>query len=156
SDPSIVSDLSLRQGVVIAAAHIDRDFLIAAARGHTPKQTLGMPASELRRLIERVVAVATVANHYARGAPVETAGALLLVLSDADDRLAEAVLDGLSTGWPKDKPVKLTDETEKAMARLFEHVSTVGKGQIVRLATMWGSRAFEKQAAEIGKTLLAT
>jgi putative heme-binding domain-containing protein len=41
------------------------------------------------------------------------------------------------------------------MAKLFERASPSAKGRIIQLATTWGSKAFEKQAAEIGKTLLA-
>src|SRR5262249_30661441 len=50
----------------------------------------------------------------------------------------------------------LSSDSEQAMTKLFERVSTGAKGQLVRLATVWGSKAFDKQAAEIGKALHAT
>src|SRR5262249_20267618 len=79
-----------------------------------------------------------------------------IAMANGNPKIAEAILAGLAQGWPKDKRADLNDETEKAMAKLFTRLSTGAKGQIVRLAMIWGSNAFEKQAAEIGKTLLTT
>jgi putative heme-binding domain-containing protein len=100
--------------------------------------------------------VSIVAEHYARGGPVETVGSLLKALAGADGIRSEAILAGLAKGWPKEKRAEMSEESEKAMAELFSHTSPAAKGQIVRLATTWGSKAFEKQAAEISKSLLAT
>jgi putative membrane-bound dehydrogenase-like protein len=100
--------------------------------------------------------IGRVAEHYARGGPTETVGSLLIALKNSEGKQVEEILDGLAKGWPKDKLAKLDGEAEIAMAVIFAHVSTGAKGQLVRLATVWGSKAFEKQAAEISKTLVAT
>jgi putative membrane-bound dehydrogenase-like protein len=144
TDPANLADRWIPDALTAAAAKHDIHFLRAAASGKKP-------------IAPRAVQVlAIVAEHYARGGPNETAGTLLAAMGDVDAARSEAILAGLAKGWPKDKRPQLSDETEKAMAKLFEHVSPGAKGQLVRLATAWGSKAFEKQAAEIGKALLST
>jgi putative membrane-bound dehydrogenase-like protein len=144
TDPANLADRWIPDALTVAAAKHDIHFLRAVAAAKKP-------------IAQRPLqALAIVAEHYARGGPSDTVGSLLAALGDTDAARSDAILAGLSKGWPKDKHPQLGDETEKAMAKLFDRVSPGAKGQLVRLATMWGSKAFEKQAAEIGKTLLAT
>ncbi len=125
----------------------------AAANGVEFLKTL---ASEKEPLAPRALTVAgIVAEHYARGGPSASAGSLATALADADARLAEAVLAGLAKGWPKGKTASLNDDSEKALAHLMTRVGPGAKGQLIRLATLWGSKGFEKHAAEATKALVA-
>ena len=56
-------------------------------------------------------------------------------------------------GWPKGKTPKLAAETEKALADLLAKLPAGSKGQLVKLASAWGSTAFDKYAAEITASL---
>ena len=69
--------------------------------------------------------------------------------------MAEAVVAGLAKGWPKGKTAELNDDTEKALARLLVRLSPGTKGSLIKLATLWGSKGFEKYAAETTTSLLA-
>src|SRR5262249_28776748 len=77
--------------------------------------------------------VGIVAEHYARGGPSNTVGNLLVDMATGNANQVEVILAGLARGWPKDKSAELSEETEKAMAKLFEHASAGAKGQLVRL-----------------------
>jgi putative membrane-bound dehydrogenase-like protein len=100
--------------------------------------------------------VSRVAEHYARGGPSESVGALMAVLSEYRPGLADAVVAGLVRGWPRDKPAKLTDDQEKAMVALLPKLSASSRGPLVSLAGRWGSKGLEKYTGEIAATLLAT
>lgn len=101
-------------------------------------------------------AVAIVAEHYARGAPSDSIGSLLLELSSAEPSVANTIVNALAKGWPKNTPAKLDEDAERAMATLITRLDAGAKGQLIRLATAWGSKGFEKYAAEITASLLKT
>ena len=67
----------------------------------------------LRRAPRRLDAiVSVVAEHYARGAPVETIESLMAALLEAHSRIATVVIQGLSTGWPAEPTPTLHDALE--------------------------------------------
>jgi putative membrane-bound dehydrogenase-like protein len=132
------------------------DAITIAGAKHAPGFLKGSGRSKESYSLRALDILSRIAEHYARGSPTESVGSLLIALRDAEGKQAEAILAGIAKGWPKDKLAKLDSEAEKAMVGMFSHQSTAGKGQLVRLATMWGSKAFEKQAVEISKTLTAT
>jgi uncharacterized protein len=107
----------------------------------------GRPASRVLEVVR------VVAEHYGRGGPSGSVGSVLSALEKSDARVTEAVVGALAKGWPRGKRVKLTEETEKVMARLLPRLGPGGKGQLLKLATAWGSKAFEKHAAEVAKDL---
>jgi hypothetical protein len=101
--------------------------------------------------------VARVAEHIARGRPDAAAIEQLLdVLDGAPTPLVESLVGGLSRGWPKDHAVNLTAAAEAKLLAMFDKAPTGSKGQLVRLAAAWGSKALDKYAEEIVSTLLAT
>ncbi|AGA27104.1 PVC-type heme-binding CxxCH protein [Singulisphaera acidiphila] len=104
----------------------------------------------------RLLAVTNiVAEHYARGGPIASVNTLIASLGDADPSVVEAVVAGLVKGWPKDRPATLDEKAEKTLAGVLTRISPGAKGQLLRLATAWGSRHFETYAVEVGKSLLA-
>jgi hypothetical protein len=142
SSSANVSDRWLLDAATSAAARHDVHFLQAVAA----KSSLDSSA-----VLDRV---AIVAEHFARGAPLETAGSVVASLQGAPAATAEAVLRGLERGWPAGQTLKegLPDETLKT---LLSRLPAESRGRLVRLAERMGSKALAEYAAEIAATLLA-
>src|SRR5262249_23610752 len=96
-----------------------------------------------------------VAEHYARGGPVDSVGAVLASLVDADPQVAGAVVRGLSKGWPGGKPPKLDERTEQDLEKLIARIAPERRGELIKLTVAWGSKKFEQYAAEVSRSLLA-
>jgi putative heme-binding domain-containing protein len=77
-------------------------------------------------------------------------------MKDGKSATTQAILAGLTKGWPQGSRIKLDDNAEKAMAKLMTTLPATSRGQLTQLAKALGSNAFEKQTAEIVKTLVAT
>jgi uncharacterized protein len=90
-----------------------------------------------------------VAEHYARGGPVDSVNGVLVALAGAESPAADAIVRGLAKGWPANKPPVLDAEAEKALAALSTRLSPDRRGVLVRLATSWGSKQFAAAGAEI-------
>ena len=97
--------------------------------------------------------IAVVSEHYARGGPVESVGAVVTALADADPAVADAAVRGLAKGWPARTAPKLDDATETALGRLTARLAPERRALAVRLAAAWGSKHATKFGAEIAKTL---
>jgi putative membrane-bound dehydrogenase-like protein len=138
-----LDDRWIPHAAVCAAAAHDVYFLKAVAAEKTA------PAPRA------LTAIGIVAEHYGRGAPTQTAGSVIAALADAPADVAETIIAGLAKGWPKGKAADLNEDTEKAVARLVVRLSPGAKGSLIKLATAWGSKGFEKYAAETLTSLLA-
>ena len=136
--------LASRCGFTSAAAAHSLPLLkaVATTKGPIPQRALDV--------------IGIVANHYARGGPEKSVGELVAALVDADLKTAEVIVAGLARGWPKGKSATISEETETQLSRLLVRLSTGAKGDLVKLAGAWGSKAFEKNTAEIIKSLLTT
>ena len=97
-----------------------------------------------------------VAEHLARGVAPGSSAEILVSLAASDPGVSDAVIAGLSKGWPKDKPPVLDDTTDRALVALLTKVSPSARAQLVSLASRWGSKAIEASAAEIASTFLAS
>jgi putative membrane-bound dehydrogenase-like protein len=140
--PENVEDRWIPDALTAAAARNDVHFLTAVAAGKAPTASRALTV------------IGTVAEHYARGGPAKSAGTLVATLADADPKVAEVVIAGLAKGWPRNTSAEMSDDTEKALARLLTRVPAGAKGQLIKLATAWGSKGFEKYAEEAIKSLL--
>src|SRR5690606_20235453 len=109
-----------------AAAHQDSTFLKAVAQ-----------AKESNAALEELVAI--VAEHYARGGPVDSIAELIPALEPAQPELAEAIVQGLGTGWPKAQSPPMTEQLEASLVRLVDQLPPGSRGRLVRLAFQWGS-----------------
>ncbi|HKI31798.1 MAG TPA: PVC-type heme-binding CxxCH protein [Gemmataceae bacterium] len=140
--PENIEDRWLPHAVTCAAAAHDVHFLRAVAAAKA------VPAPRA------LTAIGIVAEHYGRGGPAQTAGSVAAALADAPAPVAEAVVAGMAAGWPRGKSADLNDDTEKAMAQLLPRLSPGAKSSLIKLATTWGSKGFEKYAEETVKSLL--
>jgi uncharacterized protein len=100
--------------------------------------------------------IARVAEHYARGAPADSVERLVVALSQGEGPTANAILDGLARGWPRDRTVPFSTAGEQALAGLFPRCSAAAQSQLLQLTARWGSHGLEKHAATIAGSLLAT
>jgi uncharacterized protein len=96
-----------------------------------------------------------VAEHYARGVPVDSLAGVIGKLADADTTIADAAVRGLAKGWPAKTLPKLDDSSEKNLIRLSTRLTPERRGVLVRLAMGWGSKEFAKAGGELTKSLLA-
>jgi uncharacterized protein len=143
SDPINARDRWIPDAATSAAAKNSEYFLRALAEQASPGQPL--------------LAVAPIiAEHYARGAPVESVATVIAHLGAAGPQVAEAVVRGLAKGWPAQKAPRLDDELEKVMEQLLSRLPPERRGLLIKLASAWGSKRFEKQAVEAARSLLAT
>jgi putative membrane-bound dehydrogenase-like protein len=141
-DPRFLSDPWLHEGLICAAANQADGFLYSAAR-------------ELRDPAPRAVAVvALAAEHFGRKG--DRPPAFLAQLSVADSKVAETIIGGLAKGWPKGKAIKLDEEAEASLDKLFASLTPTGKGNLLRLTAAWGINRFAHQAAELTKGTFAT
>jgi len=97
---------------------------------------------------------AVVAEHHARGGPVSSINALLVIMARGDPKVAEVILKGLAKGWPATVKANLKENTEKALAGLLPKLAMAARGQLIKLATTWGSQSFQKYGEETARSLL--
>jgi putative heme-binding domain-containing protein len=129
---------------ISAAAQHDEQFL----RYLVNQQLFEEPTEQLISIIDRV------AEHYARGAPVNKIGSLITSLKSSDVRLARTIITAANRGWPRDKPAKLSADAEAAIGELFKKSPEL-RGPLASLAAKLGSKELEKFSAEIAESYLA-
>ncbi|HVX61888.1 MAG TPA: PVC-type heme-binding CxxCH protein [Pirellulales bacterium] len=133
------------------------DAATSAAAAHAPFFLKAVAADHELPSNQAVAALLNrVAEHYARGGPTDTVASLMVALADANRHTADSILAGLAKGWPKSQTARLDERAESSMAALLAKVSPDAKGQLVNLASRWGSRRFEKYTAEIAAAFLAS
>lgn len=142
SRPIDLNDRVVRDALIIAGAAHDSLFLSTVAQSGK-----SFPSSSLE-------VISAVAVHYARGTEQSPSG-LIDALPHADQKVLETVVAGLAKGWSKDNKVALSSEAEAALAKLLEKASPKTRADLLKFATALGSKTFEKQAAEIAKSMLA-
>ncbi|NND99150.1 MAG: c-type cytochrome, partial [Pirellulaceae bacterium] len=135
-------DRWLSDALVSAAATNADSFLSTIAASETP------PTGQMFESME------IVANHYGRSGPVDSIPRVVRQLATANAEVAEAILAGVSRGWPADAKPELTETFEQDLIQLMEGLPTSSRGQLVSLARSWGSEKFEKFAREISESLI--
>jgi putative heme-binding domain-containing protein len=141
-DPANAGDRWIPDAATCAAARNSEHFLRALAGSSSPSAKL-------------LAVAGVVAEHYARGGPVESVGAVLGRLLEAHPQTAETVVRGLAKGWPVKQSPHLDLKLEQDLERLSYRLPPERRGLVVKLAIAWGSKKFEKHAAEVARLLLA-
>ncbi|MCZ6792825.1 MAG: c-type cytochrome [Planctomycetota bacterium] len=140
SDPTNADDRWITDAATCAAAKNNQYYLQAVATSRRPAEKL-------------VTVSSIVAEHYGRGAPVESVGAVIASLADADTRVAGAVVEGLAKGWPADRRPRVDERLEERLGRVIERLPAEARAPLIKLASTWGSTKFEKYAAEVVRSL---
>ncbi len=138
-----LSDPWVYDAFTSAAARQDLDFLLALS-------THKLPADKKSGSI-----LAIVAEHYSRGG-AESITKLLAVLKNSDTPFAEVILAAAAKGWPRTKKIDGLEAAEKTMADLLPSLSNAGKGHLLKLASLWGSKTLERYLVEIASGLRGT
>ncbi|MGI8979383.1 MAG: PVC-type heme-binding CxxCH protein [Pirellulaceae bacterium] len=144
-DGKTAGDRWLADALTSAAAHHDVAFLNSLMAANLPDAD---PAALKIMMI--------VGEHFARGNPADKVGKLIAAIPQANPQITEAILEGLARGWPKDKPMKLNADEEKALLAAFEKGTPAMRSRLVTLANRWGNEKLAAHAAEIAKTFLTT
>ena len=134
--PANSTDRWIPDAATSAAARHDIHFLQAIVK------TAGGDNKRLE-ITERI------AEHYARGAPVDSAGALVLSCAGASRAFADPIIRGLAKGWPQNKAVQLNNTQEAALAKVLTRVSGPVKGQLLSLAARWKTNALDTHIEEV-------
>ena len=151
-DPTNARDRWIPDAATSAAANNSEAFLKALS----PLTLPSPPSGGEGRVRGKLLAVAgIVAEHFARGAPVDSVTSVLAKLVDADPQVSAAVVRGLSKGWPGNKPAKLDERTEQNLEKLITRLPPERRGELIKLTVAWGSKKFERMAAEVSRALLA-
>ncbi|MBW3539285.1 MAG: ThuA domain-containing protein [Planctomycetes bacterium] len=133
------------------------DALTAAAAGHDEHFLRQAAAAALDPGTQRVALaiVERVAEHYARGGPVESVGELLVALKNSSDsQVARAIMAGLARGWPAGQKPHFKPAHDEALLALLSRLPAESQAQLVRLGLAWGSGRLEQHAAKIASSLL--
>jgi putative heme-binding domain-containing protein len=145
----LVADRWLCDALTAAAAAHSQSFL-ASLMAHNADTTVAAPEQTLSL-------VATVAEHLARNRPASAEfNGLADSMAEAPPALAEAALGGFVRGWPRDYRLELSGEAEVSLGQLLARVSPAAKGQLLRLASLWGSGGLQQYATQIVESLAAT
>ena len=142
---AIENDRWLPDAATAAAASQDKAFLAAIAA----RKFASPPSDAVARV------VTSVGEHFARGGPADEVGKVLASLGEAEPRIRDAALAGLSRGWPRDKTANLVEADEKALGQLLLKLSPEGRGQLIGLANRMGAEGLDRFAAEIAEGFLA-
>ncbi len=151
SEPRNYRDRWMETAATCAAAANDADFLKTAAGSDCPP--------EFETHLAKVTRV--VAEHFARGrAGDEKSGErvapLLGAMAAGNPAISEAIITGLTVGWPSASPPKLSDAATADLSKLLSRLSGSGRSQVVALGERWKmSNKFSAAAGEMKKTLLA-
>ena len=144
------NDRWLTDAVTSAAAAHDSSFLRTLAE--TPLNRAVDPLPQVARRVAEHLARGA-AEHLARGAAAETALEIVRALSRTQgefaSEVAQAILDGLSQGWPHDLQLALDPDAEAELLRLAAALPLAAKASLVRLAGQWGSAVLDGTVEEI-------
>ena len=136
-------DRWLNDALIAAAARHDAQFLQLVAKNSGAK--LPSPPGH---------ALMIVSEHFARSAPADSVGSIIELLASAEPKQAaapatEAILTGLTKGWPKGKPATLSASSEQALVKLVTTAPPNARGALVTLAGRWGTKVLDAHIGEI-------
>ncbi len=141
----VKGDHLLAEAATAAAARNDLAFLKAVAGA----------ANDTRVDGETRLVLARVAEHWARGAPVDKAPMLLSALAEGSPVVTSIIVEGLAKGWPKDHLVPLDHPGEDVLIKLSTRLTAEARGRLVRLMGLWGNQSLDRVGAEMARSLLA-
>ena len=133
------------------------DALTIAAAAHAPEYFLALARNGLDRSNGRLLIPVTtrVAEHYARGGPLDSIASILVLQRDMKPAVRDAMIGGLAKGWPRDKAPTLDADAQRAIAKLLPMLSAEARGRMLGLASRWGVKGLDDYVAQIAKDFLA-
>lgn len=152
NDRSNMLDRWMKEGIICAGA-THATPLISALLARTRPKSVDQ-GDEKKAEEGRVEMVTVLAEHLARSLPnADQVAELLKRMSEAvsrkDEALVGAIVRGLAQGWPRDYKPELTTDLEKQLDSLVSQLSLATRGQLVTLASGWGSEKLRAYATQI-------
>ncbi len=141
--PNNADDRWIPEAGTSAAAMHNSGFLIALAKSKTPPVDQELESARI------------VAEHYARGAPVDSVAKVMAGLIQAESSVADAIISGLAKGWPADAKPKMDEQFDADLKKVIVRLSPGGQGLLVKLASGWGSAQLESFGREVSATLMS-
>ncbi|EMB16070.1 sulfatase family protein [Rhodopirellula europaea 6C] len=130
--PAVDQDPWLCDAVVTAGAMHVADFLVSVL---SSEQQLGSGSLE---------SITRVSEHFARTSPdAQATGELLSLMAKSKTNANEAIIVGVSRGWPREHKIKLGAQYDSMLTTFFESSSLQTKGMLARLAPSLSSAALE-------------
>ncbi len=139
-------DRGLMDAAIAAAARNDARVLNLL----TKHKFVRPPSNDTLTIVSRL------AEHHARGGPVDTIGAMMAAVAEADPHVSQAIIAGFAKGWPKDNPPKLEASAQKSIAALLPKLATDSRGQLLGLASRWGVKGLEAYVSQLARDFLAS
>lgn len=132
------------------------DALTSAAAVHAVEFIDALTAERVDTLHPRAgELLTTVAEHIGRSRPdLESTERVIAAIGRADQKIADPLIVGLSRGWPRQHQIQIGKDSELVLGKLVQRLSAGSQGQLLRLATYWGSKELEKYAAQIVERLV--
>ncbi len=141
TDPNDAFDRWIPDAATAAAAKHDTRFLAALST-----------ADEIGPALLRAVSI--VAEHHARSGDRTDSERIFLAIPTMPARLGQAVIDGLTEGWPADERFDLAESTEERLLAGLAEMPLETRGQLVKLMARLGEDRFESFAQEIVDELM--
>ncbi|HVJ88099.1 MAG TPA: PVC-type heme-binding CxxCH protein [Caulifigura sp.] len=145
ADPAVAQDRWLIDAATSAAAVQATTLIDVLARPETVAQL--QPES-----IDRLVIVG---EHLGRSGDVASIRRLITLLATAPTPAADALLSGVTRGWPKDRPLELNESQEKQLAQIFEKGTPARRTTLLRFASRVGAQALNSYARELTAGILS-
>ena len=130
------------------------DAFVAAAANHSQGFLRAVAGSSNSLAPQMSESLSVVAEHHGRSAPVDSIEELIASLANAQPEHAGTIITGLAKGWPRDQRPDMTEELEGYLDSLVQRLDTGSRGQLLRLASAWGSQKLSKYADTIARELL--
>ncbi len=105
---------------------------------------------------ETIAIAGRVSGHLARGGDVKEIEAILTPLIHANMKIQNAVIAGLSDGWPRNRKPGLSEEADRALVQLMLKLSSTEQARAAAFAERIGAKGIERFAGEIADRLAAT
>ncbi len=137
-----LTDKTLADGVTIAAASHGEKVLLAL-RTHNGTWS---PST--------VIALERIAATFAANAPATICDVLAQVTDQG--AATNAIVTGITRGWPSGKALDVTPENEKKLAEVLGKIPGTSRGKLLKLASTWGMKGLDAQLTELSKGLLTT
>lgn len=122
------SDRWLPDAATAAAARNDAAFLRTVLASNTGS----ILSTETGAVVQRVT------THYAQRGPVDSIVATLGAVKNAAPDVAVQVLDGLVSGWPKDRAPALGNAEKRVLTDLMDAMPESIRDRMLALAQRWG------------------
>jgi putative membrane-bound dehydrogenase-like protein len=134
-----------------------RDALTMAAAAH-PEFILDSLGHKLEPTAQRIIelAMSNAAREKRLGFCFADDARFFQRLEQADPAVAAATLTGLASGWPSDYSPELSRAHEEAVTKVLPKLPAASRGQLLKLARVWGVKGVAEQLKEIAAAMLKT